>query len=516
MKSTIKRLAALLVVFSLLFSLSACSGGDNSGESESAKTSETSSSDEPVNLTYCIRGDNPANIEEFYQKLDELTLRDLNLTLDFVTLPAGADSSSAYNLSLTTGEYDMYYSGNWVSHAEYARKHAFYDITDLVKEVTPALWEKIPQYDWEGSMIDGRLYCIPQTTRDYSTVTGFIYRKDLLEKYDIPEINSLDGVGDFLRTVLANEPSMSGLISSAARKYAYAQNTDLIGIDAQDIGSSKLGQYGIVTTISSNETEVKSLFDEPAYLDYLKYMKAWYDEGLVNKDILSGQLNDTTMMEAGTLPGSIGKDARDVWGWGYSFEKSHPDWDIAMWEFGAINYKSRGGQTSTAISAQTQHVEECLKLMEKVRTDQEYYDLMFYGVEGTNYELTEEGAIDTSNVAPENMFNLWKFWGDEEMTRKSVDRWSGYDDFYDGYIVATAQEDPMNGFQMDISALSAEIAACEQVYTQYQNPLEAGISNDVEGDLEMLKTRYRDAGLDKIVESVKQQLADFAEARAAR
>ena len=71
----------------------------------------------------------------------------------------------------------------------------------------------------------------------------------------------------------------------------------------------------------------------------------------------------------------------------------------------------------------------------------------------------------------------------------------------------------MNGFQMDVSALSAEMAACEQVYTQYQSPLEAGISNDVEGDLEMLKTRYQDAGLDKIVESVRQQLADFAEMR---
>lgn len=525
MKGKSKRIFALLLAGALALSLTACGNGtggssgggtDSSGSGtgpESSKTSAGTSGGEPVNLTFCIRGDNPANIDEFYEKLDALTLRDLNLTLDFVSLPAGENSTSAYNLSLTTGEYDMYYSGNWVNHAEYARKHAFYDITDLVKEVTPALYETIPESDWQGSMIDGRLYCIPQTTRDYSTVTGFIYREDLRKKYNVPEITDMEGVGEYLRAVLPNESGMSGLISSPVLKYAYAKNNDLLGIDSQEIGAG-LGKYGIVTTISSNETEIKSLFDEPAYLEALQYMKSWYDEGLVNKDILSGQLNDTSMMEAGTLAGSIGKDARDVWGWGYTFEKTHPDWDIAMYEFGAVNYKSRGGQTSTAISASSPHVNECLKLMEKIRTDQEYYDLLFYGVEGSNYELTEAGELDTSNIPAENSFNLWKFWGDEDMVRKSVARWSGYDEFYEGYIIPTAQIDPMNGFQLDLSSVSAEMAACEQVYTQYQNPLQAGISNDVEADLELLKTRYQDAGIGKIIETVKTQLADFAEYRA--
>ncbi|MDR1530826.1 MAG: extracellular solute-binding protein [Clostridiales bacterium] len=502
MKNLFKRTFVVLLIAVVTFSITSCGANEE----------ENGGSDKVPELTMAVLGNVPSNSELFYEKLDEMTKRDLGITVRLVTLPS-ADVMNQYNLALTTGEYDMYLSGNWMNHAANARANAFLEITDMVKTVTPALYAAIPKDDWDGSMIDGKLYCIPQTTRDYSTISGFIYRDDLRTKYNVAEIKSLDDVADFLRAVLPNEPGMSGLIASPARKYTYAKNHDYVGIDAQDVGGG-LAVYGLVTTQSNDLTSVVSLLDDPVYLEVITKMKQWYDEGLVNKDILSGQLNATDMMRAGTAAGSIGTDARDLWYWGQTFEETHPDWNIEMYMFGAVNYKSRSGQTSVVIGAKSKYPELCLKFFEKVRTNRDYYDLMFYGVKGANYNLTEAGEIDTQDIAQENLYTYWTFWGDENLTRKQANRWSRFDEVYDGFVLATARVDPLNGFQLDTSAISAELAAMQQVQTQYQAPLEAGISADPVEDLEKLKIRYKDAGIDKIINALEGQLKAFAEYRA--
>lgn len=496
MKTTLRKMTSWLLAITL-------------GMTFFALPATTAKADDVPRLTFCVVGNPPANIDEFYRTLDEMTIRDLGCTVDLVTLPAGGDRQSQYNLSLMTGEYDMYYSGNWVNHADYARKNAFYDITDLVQTVTPQLYANIPVDDWVGSRIDGRLYGVPQTTRDYSTISGFIYRQDLAEKYNLPPVESFEGIGDYLSAVLPNEPGMSGIIASPVLKYAFGVNNDLVGIDSQEVATG-IGKYGIFTTKSSGQTEIVSIFDQPQYLEALKLMKQWQDEGLVNRDILSGQLNATDMMTAGILAGDLNTDARNYWGWSFTFESQGKPERLAIYEYGANNYKSRSGQTIIAISAKTKNIELCLKFLEKVHTDQEYYDLMSWGVKGVNYNLNENGDIENADILPENVYGFWRFWGNENMERKAATRWSGYDAYYDGHVVPTSQVDPLNGFTLDTSEISEVMAACEQIHAQYQTVLEAGITNDPEKDLAELVQKYKDAGIDKIIECTKEQLEAFA------
>lgn len=472
----------------------------------------TALAENPVTLTICLPGNAMANLKDWYAELDKVTIPAINAILRVVQLPAGGDRNSQYNLSLTTGEYDMYYSGSWVNHSDYARKHAFADITDLVKEVTPALYAALPEADWEGSKVDGRLYCIPQTTRDYSTVACYFYRKDLCDKYNLDPIDSFEDIGDYLRAV-TKEEGMGGIADSPVSKWAFAQNLDLVAIDAQEFMTG-IGKYGVLTTKSSGCTDIVSLFDEPAYVSALKTMKSWYDEGLVNRDILSGQLKTNDMLFAGTNAGIGAGDARTYWSDAYRIENQKLDIELAIYEYGSNNYKSRSGQSSVAISAKSKNINTCLKFMELCHTNQEFYNLMSYGIDGVNYRLTEDNCMDTSGIPQEYIFAFWRFWGNENLELKSADRWSGYDEYVKAHIEAEANVDPMNGFIFNTSEISDLVAACEQVYNQYQAPLINGISNDVEADLAKLRERYTRAGLDKIIEAARVQLKAFAEAKA--
>jgi putative aldouronate transport system substrate-binding protein len=78
-----------------------------------------------------------------------------------------------------------------------------------------------------------------------------------------------------------------------------------------------------------------------------------------------------------------------------SVNVNHPEWKVRVYD--GMNGKGISMkpyiQNGMGISANSRNPERAMMFMDLVRNDQQYADLVTYGLEGIHYELTEEGKV---------------------------------------------------------------------------------------------------------------------------
>ena len=129
--------------------------------------------------------------------------------------------------------------------------------------------------------------------------------------------------------------------------------------------------------------------------------------------------------------------------------------------------KTAAMQDGMAVPASSKNPERALMLLEKLRQDERYYNLMTYGIEGVHFEVSDEGklvSLDTEGFAPEGYcswgFKEFKFYLEPE----------GLPDNYDevsAELEALAVVNPYILFTPDYSDIKNERAAVNNVYEQY-------------------------------------------------
>ncbi|URZ01232.1 ABC transporter substrate-binding protein [Clostridium felsineum] len=498
-KKKFKILMSISCVMLLSMSLIGCNGGDSSDDSSSGITQ----------INMAIVGDQPKHIDQFYKKLDALTEKDLKIKVRFQNI-SWQDVQNKYNLALTSGNLDIIPSGSWLNYSDYAKKNAFLDISDLVKKDAPDMYKKISKNAWSGAKIDGKIYGVPQDSIGYGNALGIQYREDLRKKYNLPEIKDMNSLENYLLTLKKNETSMPYMLDQQDFVANYEQAaTGLTTIDSDGTCTSSISQYGLLVD-PKNTSKSVLVYDTPGYKDLVKTMKKWYDEGLVNKNILSTKDQPEDMMRAGSLPAdfiSYFVKSRDL---GYKIEKIHPNWELGFWLFTDKNvYNTRTGHTLESITRNSKHPDLALKFLNKIRTDRNYFDLMSYGIKDTNYSLTSQGKVDVSKVSDDNVFSLTPCWGDAKFDRRGTNEWSKSEPINQS-LAKISKDNPLNGFYFDTSKVQTEIANMEQVRIQYIQPIQVGISQNPESDLKAAVQKLKDAGLDKVQAEVDRQLKEFS------
>lgn len=75
-----------------------------------------------------------------------------------------------------------------------------------------------------------------------------------------------------------------------------------------------------------------------------------------------------------------------------------------------------------------------------------------------------------------------------------------------------AEDIPLDGFTFVQSG--SEQAAVERVWLQYFQPLVCGYGEDYQQELEEANRRLREAGFDRYLEAIQEQLTDYAGTKA--
>ncbi len=167
-----------------------------------------------------------------------------------------------------------------------------------------------------------------------------------------------------------------------------------------------------------------------------------------------------------------------------------------------------------SVSSKTQYPEKAVKLLEKIHTDQRYYDLLRYGVEGIHYNLAD-GLLDFRNVPTANIFG-WTPITDYMLSRDTLyfsEKWHDeinvpYNSWQDE-ISDQAIMDPLGDFSMDLSDLEDVMAEMEQVRLYYFQPILCGYYSDPQQALREADEMLYQAGFSEYFESIQQQVTDY-------
>lgn len=518
-----KRTAAVLQAASLWFAVLALS----SGCGKDMPPDREESGAPIVNFRALTLGNMPeGGMDEIYRQLDALTIPELNCTLRFDFIPWGNERRQL-NIATASGEYDFIPGGVFSDYRTLVYKNAFLDLNEYLDAV-PALAEHYATYDvntLKKCEINGGLYGLPQFGQGevMSGGEGFLYREDLRREWGLEEIRDLETMEAYLYRAKEEERYRDMPLITDNRVWSSLWLM-ITKEKYLEINSSLETPFLVVE--AEAPYRVLNRMETPEFKEVLAYIWKWKRDGILDSDMLARSDNE----------GELGKNLiledrkpcetnNPIWPlnmhWIPVLEESHPDWEFGFFPYISQNRKyyvsSLAGRSVISISSKTTEPELALKLLEKIHTDRRYYDLVAYGAEGGNYHLMD-GKISFEGINPRNSF-AWTAVSDEVLNYEGVpvnQKWNDevYRPIMDWYeeVGRNAEDNPLDGFTFVQSG--SEQAAVDRVWLQYFQPLVCGYGEDYQQELEEANRRLREAGFDRYLEAIQEQLTDYAGTKA--
>ena len=539
-----KTLTALFLAAALVFGLAACtnSGGKIEDTEAEVKTTEATTakdentdadtkteatedtsadpasasgvdlSEEVTLVMYCI-GDEPADIEMVRDALNEKLVEKFNTKLDF-QFSTWTDYNQKLQNILTTQGADMTYIASWLNYQVLANTGAFEDIEPyLTAEIAPYLSSHYSEGELNSCRVNGTLYCIPNLWPEY-VHEGMAYRKDLAEKYNIPEpIESLENLEGYMQGLVDNgyDAPICFNISSGNTCDTWPTSCSTMMHYFVHPGYREL-KYGYMFN-NNDPLNIEEYWHTDAFLEDAKLMKKWADAGYWSRSALSADNDTTALGEGRTTIYSDGTNPNKWVGWRRdAVTAGNDDYDIAWWSFANMDnyaYPAHPTQNATALVNGTKYPERCLMVVDYLMSDPEANALIQCGIEGVHYELDENGfykALGTGYGYEACDTWCWRN-GELKLQQASdVDLQAAMD--HDQEIAKTALYPEVNivgGFSEDYTDYAAERTAVMSVCEQYLNPIMAGLVDDPEAAVSEFLQKVDAAGLDICVENCKKQ-----------
>lgn len=459
-----------------------------------------------VELQFYMLGPAPKDLPVIEEEINKMALKDLNATVKF-NFTTWTDWDQKYKLLLSSGQpIDLIFTAEWTQYQAYAKKGAFLPLDELLPKAAPKLNSFVPKDMWEAVKIDGKIYTVPATYKEYVT-TGFIWREDLREKFNLPKPDSLANFEAYLDGIKKNVPDMTPLAANSDVKRNLSDQYRNLTVDP--IGPI---DYGIQIPYK-NPTEFTSYWGSPEHLKELQTYKRWQDKGFITKNVLNVKDSMTDLVINGKAAANLGDNPSRFNDQKLKIAAAHPDWKLEYYPAPLIKGHAEPVHpihNGFAIPKSSKNPERALAFYEKLVTDKGYNLLTQYGIEGKNYKV-ESGYYtmigDTnSNGFPREGMQSWAWRNPEFML---------FDKGYDGVkkifadLDKISSPDKFTSFAEDFTSYQAEKAALEQVEKQYLFPLQAGLVADVEAGLKTFMEKAKAAGLEKVQAEYKKQWLEY-------
>ena len=200
--------------------------------------------------------------------------------------------------------------------------------------------------------------------------------------------------------------------------------------------------------------------------------------------------------------------------------KDHPEWKV---EWCPLEYSKNyptllsSNGAGVAVSNSSKNPDRALMLLELLNTDERYFNLTTYGIEGKNYIVNADGNLELPEgvTADENGFpadGAGNYgWRNNEYMKDFVREWKEYDT-YEAAIMENTKWNPYNGFSVDTEKIQNQSTAVSTVLEQYLKPLYWG-TIEPEAGLKEMREKLKEAGYDEIFEEVTRQAKEYLKNR---
>lgn len=511
------RLFTLLIAAAMCAgALVGCTGGNESTQNGSSaatsgETAGTPDTSKEVNLIYYLYGSEGVANPDILAKINEKLKADINATIEVKYIDWG-DVATKYPLLFVSGEaWDMAHGGanGNPTYSSLVSDDALADITDLIPTATPALKEAIPEDVWATAKVNDRIYGVPSTYTEF-TPYGFVYRRDLQEKYGVEPVTSLETMEAYLEAAKADGEFVPMNFGSADAINLYRMFVSLTDSWIYAPGIPESSPY-LVATSAENYTDIIHPAFTDEFAEFVTMTREWADKGYWTKDVMaatqSAKDNTTNGLSAGYIT------HQPDWTGNYgAFNEKQPGVETDYWCFSEDKIlRKLGVENVTLINEASTDPARALMAIEKFMTDESYYRLIQNGIEGRQYEIVDNTIRQPESYDPEKDaggFAVWSLRTDEfniPLATEDPRRYTLNEEWKE-----IAINNPFIGFSFDTSNVSTELASIANVDANLGVQLLFGkTQDDPMTALEQYRSQLQQAGVDKVIEEVKTQLADF-------
>ena len=505
--------AALLAVGVSAGMLSACTAGN--GE-QSSGTAE---------ITMLVLGDKPTNgrVEAMLEKLNERLAEEVGATLDLYYVE-WADWQTQYNVQLLSGDSNIDLittATDWLFAWENAEKGAFLPLSEeMLQEHAPKTWEQVEaDGHWDLTKLDdGQIYFIPEDNFTQWTNHGFFYRGDWAAEagFENGEITAFEDFTTYFQWVKENKPEaypwdVAGTNEAALTGYLQG-HTDL-----QTIQQISAGIYYPFQTSESDPYTVTSWYMEgDELLEAAELAKEWNDIGVWREDALNYDGDTRELFYSGLSGADQHHTQTFVGGIVHNMNERQPGSDPKFFYWGQENgnyFRDILTHGAMAVSATSANPEKALEVYDMLRNDEESYRLINYGIEGTDYVITDDGKLDNPEGYDPSTdalgANFWAGRMDEYELPRVTDA-ENKQELYD-QLDAEAKDYPYSTLLFNKDAIDPTLAAMGAVFSEYIPQLQYGKFDDPEAAIEEMRQKLRDAGYEDALASVQADMDAWAE-----
>ena len=398
---------------------------------------------------------------------------------------------------IQAGEYfDICFCANWMlDYFVNAENGAFVALDDLFEQYMPKSYELSDKGCLTCATVDGKVYALP-VIKESATAYGWIYRKDLAEKYniDMSEIKTFEDLMPVAKLIKANEPDIKYPVNWALDQAPSGPLSDFSVVQGNNVGYMK----------DDNSFRIMNRLDDPGIIKNFKLAREFYKEGLVKEDILTNYSDTNQRMKNGQMfcalmplkPGKVQESFGDS---NYEFDQTYIT--------SPKKTMSIGVSSMNAISATSKNPARVARFLELLNTDPYLYNLVIYGIEGKHYEKVSDNVI---KVIPgsgydmaSNQWMIGNVYNAYTTDTEDPDKYIKLKEFDD-----SAEVSPLCGFRFVTDSVQAEIAACKGVEKQYEAQVVLG-ALDPEPIIDEYRKSLESAGINAIIEEMQKQIDSF-------
>ncbi|MCR5734596.1 MAG: ABC transporter substrate-binding protein [Lachnospiraceae bacterium] len=442
-------------------------------------------------------GNVPLDAKEVIAAANEVSKEKIGVTVDLEFQP-----TEKINLMMASGEYyDMVFTSSWLNKFDKnASAGLYHDITETVKEETPALYDLIGEY-WDCVKIDGRIYGVP-TLKDMGTENLFRLNADYFETekgMEIPEQMTFENIEPFLAAYKEDHPQSYPLAMDKGGLPGYLNFLERI-----------VGGIVVIPYDQDTEKPVAIPFWEcEELMNRYRLLHKWYKAGYIHPDAAT---IDSTVSDK-SIPVRIGVAWR-----GYQGYSNPDDWGFnvktSVYDGPYISRTSEQGAIfSICAACDDEHVTACLKYLELLSTDRHFRDILGYGIEGKHFEYLENGTVYRLKAGVDR-YNT-KLYQTGSVVNASVesasrtfladpDQWEKVFEGYKTYGICSRTQ----GFAYDPTPKEDIITALTAIYNDYSTELCTGTSDPDEVMPEITR-RMKAAGIDELLEDINSKLDEW-------
>lgn len=492
MKGKIKLLSLLLALAMVASMFAACNNGGS--ENNGGDTNE------PVEIVWWHWGNPPKDTNTVVEALNKMSAEDIGVTVKFNW---ATDNEQKLKTALSTGQKDdIAFTCAWfANYISTAQSGQLADLTEMLKQDEfQTLYKSMPEFFWEAATVDGKIYAVP-TTKDSAAQNFWTVNKE----YVIDTVGAqaeFDQVGTALSTVTPLLRKIKSYVDNGGEPYPHdltaPLNFNKSGLNGFEAARWDMinGSIHIGDKLGDDGVKIISTFDDEETLADYREMAMWRKEGLVNQDAQQIE-SELTYQVVSKAQGWEGAEA--IWG-------NQKDYTVAIKaQHEPIASRATVIGSMNGIFANSEKKEAALKYLQYINTDKDYRNMLAFGIEGENYELTEEGTIKTLNDqwAP-GSFAQASTW---IMTPAAPAAPDMYENVKEMSLNATPTD--LIGFTFVEESVKSEIAACTSIFQQYASALACGAYEDADATIAEMMQKLEAAGYRKIIEECQKQVDEY-------